>query len=76
MGRVINLADHRDKRIRSAMANLKPPDRDSILIELDIDGTHSVTISGAYGTTKGLATEAVAEALAHLLRAGRRAGGP
>jgi len=76
MSRVISLADHRKKRIRSALSHFNRSDRDCILIELDAEGTHSVTITGAYVTTIGLAAEAVAEVLVYLLRTGRTSGIP
>lgn len=75
MCKVIDLAQYKKRRPRVAVPESDAHDSNSILIELQIDGTHRVTVTGAYTTTQGLAIEAVADVLAHLLRTHRSAGG-
>lgn len=74
MGRVIHLAQYRKRRARTELQASEQPVQDRITIELQEDGTHDVTITGAYAATGGLALEAITDVLAYLVRTQRSAG--
>lgn len=75
MGRVIHLAQYRRRRARTERRASEQPVQDRITIDLQHDGTHDVTITGAYARSPGLALEAIADVLGYLVRTERTAGG-
>ncbi|NSX14994.1 hypothetical protein HTY52_13000 [Cupriavidus taiwanensis] len=78
MSKVFDLAAFRERRAKvKGVIPPRPPDgpMDSqIRISLQPDGTHRVSLRGAYATTQDLAVEAMADAIAFLMEQRRAMG--